>query len=115
SCIAFALFGCVLARKAPPTASISRRFVPLGAAALLAVNAPRALAMVEHGRALATLAAEDGETTLSTEEALAKALEACPDSVLARTLNARALESEKAKPARIREEWSAVLALRPKR
>ena len=135
SCLAFAIFGVMLARESPARVPISRRFVPLGAAALLATSSPRAFAMVEHGRALAVLsrAADDSAlraaaatandahapkpeiTAGAAENAIEAAIEACPDSVLARTLHVRLAESQHRNPAILQAEWLRILALRPHR
>lgn len=96
--IAFVLFGAVLARPKP-----ARPFVPIAAAVLLLVLAPRALAFVRHGRALSDLAHATTD----------RALEACPDSPLALEIRARTLEEAKADAGAVRAAWEHVLALRP--
>jgi O-antigen ligase len=113
SSLAFAMFGCVLAEAGSERSVLVRRFVALCAAALLVLQAPRAFAHVRHGRALHPLAAAASIDADARIRALDKALDACPDSVLALRLHARALEERRADPAVIHAEWLRVLAARP--
>jgi len=113
SSLAFAMFGCVLAQAGSERSVLVRRFVALCAAALLVLQAPRAWAHVRHGRALHPLAASASIDADARIRALDKALDACPDSVLALRLHARALEQTHADPALIHAEWLRVLAARP--
>lgn len=115
STLACAAFGCVLARTSGARAPLSRRFVVVSTAALLLVHAPRALAFVRHGRALHALATRAATDPAVVERALDKALDACPDSVLALSLRARELESEHREPSAVREQWARVLFARPQR
>ncbi len=110
SCTAFALFGAVLARSvAAPRRSALARLVACAVLLLLIAGAPRAAAIVSHGRALARLPVKGVEA----EALLARALEACPDSVLALSLQARLRARER--PLEATELWQRVLALRPHR
>jgi tetratricopeptide (TPR) repeat protein len=70
---------------------------------------------VRHGRALHALATRAATDPALVERALDKALDACPDSVLALSLRARALESEHREPSAVREQWARVLFARPQR
>jgi O-antigen ligase/tetratricopeptide (TPR) repeat protein len=118
STLACAMFGSLLAQPGARTAPLARRFVVVCTAALLLVHAPRALALVRHGRALHALAARkapDATDASGVERALEKALDACPDSVLALSLRARSLEAAHAAPAAIQAAWARVLAARPQR
>jgi tetratricopeptide (TPR) repeat protein len=113
SSLAFAIFGSVLATPGDRRTILVRRFVALCAAALLATQAPRALAFVKHGRALHPLAtAEEPDSALS-QRALEKALDACPDSVLALRLDARRMESAHRDAGEIHSQWLRVLTARP--
>ena len=72
---------------------------------LIAVQLPRASALIVHGRSLAAYFVErDGA-------GLARALAARPDSPLANALEARRLEASD--PEQAREHWTRVLASRP--
>ncbi len=113
STLAFAMFGCAVAEKGSPRSAIARRFVALGAAALLLVHSPRAFALVRHGRALHPLAAELTPDPDAQTRILERALDACPDSVLALRLHARRMEAEHRDPALIHAEWLRVLSARP--
>ena len=70
---------------------------------------------MRHGRALHALATRAATDPALVERALDKALDACPDSVLALSLRARALESEHREPSAVREQWARVLFARPQR
>jgi len=109
SSIAYVVFGAVLSRPG------SRRWIPISALALLAAMSPAALAFVRHGRALADLAVPDERDAAGVGRSIDAALEACPDSVLARTLHARLLEEREADPAVVVSAWDRVIEVRPDR
>lgn len=115
SSLAFAVFGCVLARETPARAAFTRRMVAVLAALLLAAHAPRAIAMVNHGRALAALARLGDPASPRSAELLEDALAAAPDSVLAATLAARTSELQHHDAEEVRARWQGVLAERPRR
>lgn len=113
STLALALVGALAARgDGAPRRPIAARALALVALAALLGLAPRAAAMVRHGTALAALF----DPELPDRRGLDRALEAAPDSVLARTLSARRYELV---PGHDRERalagWRAVLELRPHR
>jgi O-antigen ligase len=95
--LAFALFGWVLSGDRPATGRAGRLLM-VGAALLLVLQAPRALAIFRHGLAH------------TPQEALA----ACPDSVPARSLLAhREAAAGPDRSAEALSAWEAVLARRP--
>jgi tetratricopeptide (TPR) repeat protein len=112
--LAFAIFGSLLARDESEAPQLSRRVVVLGAVALLVVVAPRALALVRHGLALHPLASakQDGA---EVQRAVAAAIAACPDSVLAHSESARIAEKRGDGLPIVVTEWTRVLELRPLR
>ncbi len=105
--LAFATFGAVLARPAAGR-PVARRAIVLAALVALGLQAARARALNDHGRALSRI--PHGEATTQ----LALALTACPDSVLAHSLSAR-YEEARARHAAAAREWERVLTLRPHR
>jgi tetratricopeptide (TPR) repeat protein len=115
SSFACAVFGCVLARTSPARTVFTRRWVAVIAAVLLAASAPHAIAMVKHGRALASLAQLDDPKSPRSAELIQEALDAAPDSVLAATLAARTAELHSRGALEVRPRWLAVLSLRPQR
>lgn len=109
--VAFALFGTVLAppdgeRERCTSARVGLNLVLL----LVAFNATRAAAVVRHGRALARTGGERSVAARALE-----ALEACPDSVLARSLYARFGREDATGPGDDVSPWRRVLELRPER
>ncbi len=111
--LAFALIGAVCAPAAPQFSTQPRlgEYSALAVAGLaIALQVPRALGLGLHGRALRTYF-ERGRPS----EGLAFVLETRPDSVLARSLQARALEpqGEADDFERVAAAWGEVLALRP--
>ncbi len=113
STLAFALIGAVCA-PAAPRFSVRPRLGEYSVLALaglaIALQVPRALGLGLYGRALRSYF-EQGRPS----ERLAFVLETRPDSVLARSLHARALEAQGEVDAfdRASAAWSEVLALRP--
>lgn len=114
ACTAFAFFGatctsCGDARRS----GISARVVALATVGLLAWQAPRGQALIEHGRALAR--GMERPTDLGAQ--IERALAACPDSVQARALRARfdvrADPGTEGSAFAAVAAWNAVLALRP--
>jgi tetratricopeptide (TPR) repeat protein len=114
ACTAFAFLGAICtswvdARKA----GFAARGLALATVGLLIWQSQRAQALIEHGRALARAIEQPSQAAHEIERALA----ACPDSVAARSLQARfgargpspAPESVPASVAL----WHAVLELRP--
>ena len=115
STLAFAAFGVVLAKPGRPAWSAVTRALCAAVFVLLALSVPRALRVVEHGRGLASVFRQEPPDL----EGLQRALAACGDSTLARSLHAR-VESIGARQADPRdlvdlEGWQAVLELRPHR
>jgi O-antigen ligase len=108
---AFGAFGALLA--SPPREgerSPARwSFFALAAAAVL-IQLPRAMSVATHGRSLA------GYLAQKTPQHLDFALDACPDSVEALSLRARAVERRagSSSPETL-AAWQAVLAVRPHR
>lgn len=99
----FAAAGALLALEGPVARPRGpRRFVGWLALGLIAMQAPRAWAIVQHGRALRGPQAD-----------VAAALRACPDSPLALSLAARGQADDAEGKARARRLWSDVLARRP--
>ncbi len=115
SSLACAVFGCLLARRSPARTVFTRRWVAVIAAVLLGASAPHAIAMVKHGRALASLAQLDDPKSPRSAELIQAALDATPDSVLAATLAARTAELHGRGELEVRARWLAVLSLRPQR
>lgn len=111
---AFPLLGLVLAGDARPRSRLARAVPALALAASLSWVAP-ARDLLAHGRALAGLSTLDRPSLADLELALAEALEARPDSVVARDLWARLAPlvgvGDEAAIARTR----AVLEVRPHR
>lgn len=108
--------GALLARRDGIAPTWKSRAVPLASMALVAMLAPRAWSAVKHGYALRDLVldAHDADPA-RRERAIENALAAEPDSVLARTLEARLAEAHGEPPYRVAAHWSGVLALRPHR
>jgi len=102
--IAFAAFGAVLPR--------GPRFRPWPVLLLL-LAIPVSVAYVRHGRALGTLARDGERDAGSVSRSIERALDACPDSPLARSLRARSLEQRQIDPVVVADAWSRVLELRP--
>lgn len=124
---AFACFGMLLgaapsgASAGAPSGLLRGRtwpvFLPLIA---LIVGAPRAWSMIVHGRALSGAASLiDREIPPTAEELgreVERALEACPDSAVARTLEARLPQITARGPSPPSPaDWQRVLELRPHR
>jgi Tfp pilus assembly protein PilF len=114
SSLGFACIGAMLARESRPLEGWARRFLPLAALALCVVQVPRAWALVRHGQALSALGTLDLASG-SLERAVDRALQACPDSVAARSLRARFAPEVQRDPELARATWEQVLALRPNR
>jgi O-antigen ligase len=114
SVLAFSMFGTLLAGESTPARRTARRFVAIGAVALLVVVVPRAAAFVRHGCALQRLTIPDAEPK-DVQRAVADAIAACPDSVPARSWSARIAESRRDGKPLVLEEWGRVLDLRPRR
>lgn len=113
---AFAVFGLLagpLRRAAKAARSLHfARYLTPGLALLFLLGVPTAWQLWSHGRALARLS--DTTSTTAREQAVADALAARPDSVVARTLEARLLEGDgKLQEALV--AWNRVLDLRPLR
>jgi len=114
SSLAFVSIGALLARERAPLVGWKRRFLPLAALALCAVQLPRAWSLVRHGAALSALGSLDLASG-SLERAVDRALEVVPDSVTARSLRARFAPAAQRDPELARAGWQQVLALRPNR
>lgn len=99
------VFGALLSREASPARARSVRWAGFLLIAALALEFPRARAVMEHGTALSGIGKEISSSTL--ERSVEKALAACPDSVHARALRARLSGKEL--------DWLAVLDQRPDR
>jgi len=113
---AFLVFGAVVGstrrRSGHPGDKLAMVLTP-GLVLLLLFSVPRALAVWRHGAALGQLA-----TTLSTTAhkiAVAEALDACDDSVVALTFDARLREKGDGDLEAALESWDRVLELRPLR
>jgi tetratricopeptide (TPR) repeat protein len=104
--IAFVAFGAVLPRGRP--------FRPWPVL-ITFVAAPAALGLVTHGRSLALLARPGEQDVVVVAAAIERALNACPDSPLARTLRARLCEERGDDPKLVAEAWTHVLKVRPHR
>lgn len=113
--LAFPVFGVLLADARPAARPIAARARALTALALLLVCAPRARAFVQHGLALQELAAEPPPSALAADAHVRDALNACRDSVLARTLAVRAARMHGAGREELETQWHAILDLRPQR
>ncbi|MFN0243422.1 MAG: O-antigen ligase family protein [Planctomycetota bacterium] len=113
--LAFPVFGVLLADARPTARPIAARARALTALALLLVCAPRARAFVQHGLALQALAAEPPPSALAADAHVRDALNACRDSVLARTLAVRAARMHGAGREELETQWHAILDLRPQR
>jgi O-antigen ligase len=117
SLAAFALFGLLTGATRRRAGlgrgrwSVANLLIP-GFALLFLMHVPRAWDLWRHGDALGELA----HTTSTTAQALAveRALAACPDSVVARTLEARVLEG-RGELEQALASWQRVLVLRPQR
>lgn len=113
---AFCLFGMLLGPERRRTPKRGRwslsNLLTAGFALLFFLSLPQAWRLWRHGAALAELAS----TTSSSAQALAveRALEARPDSVVARTLEARVLAGRGELEAAL-ESWERVLVSRPLR
>jgi len=114
SSLAFVSIGALLARERAPLSGWKRRFLPLAALALCAVQVPRAWSFVRHGAALSALGSLDLASG-SLERAVDRALDAVPDSVTARSLRARFAPVAQRDPKLARSLWQQVLTLRPNR
>jgi tetratricopeptide (TPR) repeat protein len=114
SSLAFACMGVLLAREETRRAGWARRFLPFAALVVCLVQIPRAWSLVRHGQALSDLGRLDLASG-SLERAVDRALEACPDSVNARSLRARFAPELQRDPTQARATWEQVLALRPNR
>lgn len=112
--VAFAAIGIVLARPVAGGIVWPRRFVVIGAFVLLAVVSPRAWAFVRHGWHLQQLAVPRADKQ-RVAEIVSKAVEACPDSVVARSSAARISEARGDGLAVVLDQWQHVLDLRPLR
>lgn len=86
-----------------PAGSRVRRWIPLFALALLALQVPRALNFVRHDNALRLPGTFDPPAALA----------ACPDSPMALSFSARKLAADPARIAQAQVLWERVLALRP--
>lgn len=118
SVMSFLLFGALLGPGAErrPLGRAGWSFATLltpGLVLLMLLSTPRAFDMWQHGNAIAEL----GKTSSVTDHGLSveKALEACPDSVVARTFEARLRAMRNQDLAGSIESWKQVLALRPHR
>ena len=103
--VAFGVFGGLLSETATGAKARSVRIAGVLLIGAVALELPRAIAILRHGAALSTIGKEVSSVTL--ERAIEQALAACPDSVHARSLKARM-------QARA-EDWLAVLEQRPDR
>lgn len=130
ACVAFGVFGTLLARNDAPAPqpssqlrALATRLVPTAVLALLVSASPDARAMAAHGRALGELSRTQRRDADDPEIARAKrglkhidaALRARPDSALAHTLRARLLAPAGAGISEQIDAWSAVLQQRPHR
>lgn len=112
----FAAMGMLMSRKIPGKSSLlSRAALPTALFLLLCMSLPRALNAVMHGRALAAIGQTENPNARIYRVSLRDALEACPDSVEARSLTARLSGRVKDTPQKTLEAWRAVLELRPHR
>lgn len=103
--IGYACMGALLSEQASARGSLGRRLSAILLLGVLALQLPRAQALIAHGAALRVLGGEI--SSISVERAVERALAACPDSVHARALQARTQSTESA--------WLAVLEQRPER
>ena len=103
ACVAAVLFGAVLGRRSPAAPGIARRGLPIAAAIVLFVVVPHAWAFVRHG----VLVSDWKHPTIEN------ALESCPDSPLALSIRAQAIEGSKRPGDEVIEAWSRVVAVRP--
>ena len=106
----FAVLGAVCSRPERDGRRAGALYVGLTLVLALA-SAPRAWSLFAHGRALTTVFTEGDEGGLE------RALEACPDSVTARSIQAQfaKLTGTPEDPARAVEDWNRVLEVRPHR
>ncbi len=107
--------GALLARPDAGAPTIARRFAVLAPLIVLALLSPSAWKLVRHGFALQALVDAGDDDPAGRERAIERAVECAPDSVLARSLEARLAEAHDESPAYIAEHWANVLALRPHR
>lgn len=114
SSLSCACIGALLAREESRSSGWARRFLPFAALCLCVLQVPRAWSLVRHGQALSALGSLDLASG-SLERAVDRALEACPDSVAARSLRARFAPEVQRDPMEARATWEQVLALRPNR
>lgn len=113
---AFVAMGMVLAVPLAKSTSPRATLALPGALLLLALfAAPRAFDATRHGRALAEISAAGDPSAQTYRDSLTKALEACPDSVVARSLAARLSQDVDQNPALTQNAWRGVLQLRPHR
>lgn len=110
---AFAAIGALLSDPDRIALTRTRRALPLAAAVLLAMFLPRAVAMAEHGRALAQLGTDSSAEDWDRQLGLAQ--EACRDSVTALSLRASYLRQTGAPDTEQRRVWMQAHALRPQR
>jgi len=113
---AFVAMGMLLSRKIPAKSSLlARAALPGALFLLLCMSAPRAWNVVQHGNALASIGSAGNPTARVYRTSLDDALEACPDSVVARSLEARLSERLDDAAPKTLAAWRRVLELRPYR
>lgn len=113
----FPLLGAMLAsgRPAGGRGAWAARLVPALAFGLLLLGIGPARSLLAHGRALAQVARRPQPSLADLELALAEAIEARPDSVVARSLRAKLALLVGVGPRAALERTRAVLELRPHR
>ena len=113
---AFVAMGMLMSRRVSSKSKLASRVALPGALMLLLlISVPRAWSVVQHGRALAAIGSESEPDAELYQASLIDALEACPDSEVARSLAARLSTRLNQESEQTLNAWRGVLELRPYR